>query len=140
MGFILLPSSLILDPGCPSVRFDHHAVIIASAFQGDEAANYVALNKLYRSLAWRTIATASTGRHAHAIASLQWTIFGFVEQLGFLFPVLEDQHLTRLRRLPALHPPGRAADAIEVRPQFAGREQDILFIESQAAAPFPRTA
>src|SRR5437763_16011155 len=114
MGFILLPSSLILDSGCPSVRFDHHAVVIASAFQGDEAANYVALNKLSRSLAGRTIAAAATGRHADAIASLQWTIFGFVEHLGVLFPVLEDQHLTRLRLLRRLRTPRSASGAIKV--------------------------
>src|SRR5437660_11985419 len=98
MGFILLPSSLILDPGCPSVRFDHHAVIVASAFQGDEAANYDALNELYRSLAGRTIAAAATGRHAQAINRLQRTISGMLEQLSILFPLHEAQHLTRPRR------------------------------------------
>src|SRR5215831_12980510 len=111
----------MLKPIGGTIVFEDDAVICAGALAGNQAANHIALDQLQRTLFGVAITAAATGGHAHAITGLQWAIFGFVKQLGFRFPVLEDQHLTRLGGFRALYAPGWATDAVEVRPQFARR-------------------
>src|SRR3990172_4970762 len=92
-----------------SILFDDHAVILPSAFAGNEAADDIALDEFNRAQPGVAVAAAAAGGHAHALARLQRAILGFVEQLGFGFAILEDQHLARLPGLGALDAPRRAA-------------------------------
>src|SRR3974390_2770212 len=110
----LSPSSLILSSRCFSLGVENDAIIVARAFTRDPTAADVALDQLPRSFHRRSIAAPSSGGHAHAIARLQGTIFNLVNKLGLGFPIFEDQNLARFCRFPALHAPGRAADAVEI--------------------------